>query len=314
VAVAVQFGGICGTDLHYWHEGRVGDFRLAQPLTLGHEVVGAVAALGEGVDGPPEGTPVAIHPARVCRRCPRCREGRRNLCQNVRYLGSAARFPHVQGGFSERLVAPADQVVALPPGLPLELAVLAEPLAVALHAVHRAGDVLGRRVLITGAGPIGCLAAAAARAAGAAEVLVTDLVEGALQVASAVGATRVLRAGNDQDPPDGDADVVIEASGAPAALRTATRSVRRGGTLVLLGLLPPGEISFAGNLAVTGEIDVRGSFRFDTEFDEALSLLAGGLPVQAVVTGTVPLSDAPAAFELAADRARTCKVLLDLTA
>lgn len=314
VAVDIELGGICGSDLHYWRDGGVGDYRIREPLVLGHEVVGRVAELGDRVDGPAPGTPVAIHPATVCDRCAPCRAGRHNVCANVRYLGSAARLPHVQGGFQERLNVPAAQVVSLPPGLPADRAVLAEPLAVALHAVHRAGDVLGRDVLVTGSGPIGVLVVAVLRAAGAASITVTDLVPEALQVARGVGATATIALGSDPDPTPESADVVIEASGATPALRTALGTVRRGGVVVLLGMLPPGEVAFAGNVGVTKELDVRGSFRFDREFGEALDLLAAGLPVDGVVTAVRPLAEAMPAFQLAADRRRSCKVLLDLRA
>jgi L-idonate 5-dehydrogenase len=308
ITVAVSYGGICGSDLHYWKDGRVGNYPLRAPMVLGHEVVGHVAALGAGVTGPEPGTPVAVHPATTCGRCPHCQRGRRNLCSEVRYLGSAARTPHVGGGFVQRLTVPAEQIIPIPDGLAPTLAVLAEPLAVAVHAVHRAGDLLGQRILVTGAGPIGCLVAAAARAAGAAEVLVTDLMPEPLALASQVGATDTLLA--TAQPPE--VDVAVEASGSPAALATAAAAVRRGGRLVLLGLLPPGEVPFPGNLAVTGELDIRGAFRFHAEFGEALSLLARGLPVAPLVTHTLGLTDAPAAFALAADRRRSGKVLLDL--
>jgi L-idonate 5-dehydrogenase len=311
IAVAVGLGGICGSDLHYWRHGRVGDFVVVEPMVLGHEVVGTVDALGPGTTGPEAGTPVTVHPATTCGRCPSCRAGRRNLCADVRYLGSAARIPHVQGGFCERLVVPADQVVPLPEGLAPRRAVLAEPLAVAVHALRRAGEVFGRRVLITGSGPIGCLTAAAARAAGAAEVVVTDLLAAPLEVARAVGATRTVLVSD--APAVTDADVVIEASGSPAAVAGALHAVRRGGTVVLVGLPPAGDVPFPGTVAVTREIDVRGTFRFDTEFTTALDLLARGLPVDAVVTHTLPLDRAAEGFALAADRNVASKVLLDLT-
>jgi L-idonate 5-dehydrogenase len=195
VAVDVAFGGICGSDLHYYHDGRVGDFRVVEPMILGHEVAGRVAVGGDGTDAPPPGTPVAIHPATPCDECRECRAGHRNVCAATRYLGSAARVPHVQGGFAQRIVVPAGQVRPLPSGLPLRLAALTEPLSVALHAVHRAGEVRGSRVLVTGAGPIGCLVVAALRHAGAAEVIAVDLVDEALALAVRVGATSAVRAG-----------------------------------------------------------------------------------------------------------------------
>lgn len=259
IAVAVALGGICGSDLHYYHHGRVGDFTVQEPMVLGHEIVGHVAALGPGNDGPVPGTPVAVHPATPCGRCPECAAGRRNVCADTRYLGSAARTPHVQGGFAQLVTVPAPQLRALPEGLSLRRAVVAEPLSVALHAVRRAGEVRGKRVLVTGAGPIGCLVTAVLRHHGAAEVVVSDLLDTPLRIAEASGATATLRA---DDPARlsaaYDFDVAIEASGAPAALRSCVERVRRAGTVVLLGLLPPGEIGLLGNVTVTRELELRG--------------------------------------------------------
>ncbi|MER6953984.1 L-idonate 5-dehydrogenase [Streptomyces sp. NPDC000618] len=333
VTVAVAYGGICGSDLHYYRHGRVGDFTVREPMVLGHEVVGHVAAVGPDADGPTDGptggqtqgqtqgqtagpavgTPVAVHPATPCDRCPDCAAGRRNICADARYLGSAARTPHVQGGFAQLVTVPAAQIRALPPELGLRRAVLAEPLSVALHAVHRAGDVSGKRVLVTGAGPIGCLVTAALRHKGAAEIVVSDLLDTPLGIAAASGATATVRA---DAPGDGawtdPFDLAIEASGAPAGLRSCVERVRRGGAVVLLGLLPPGEVPLLGNLAVTRELELRGAFRFDAEFDEAIALLAQGLPVDAIVTHTFPLAEARAAFDIAHDRTVASKVLLDL--
>ncbi|MEU1258922.1 L-idonate 5-dehydrogenase [Streptomyces chartreusis] len=310
--VAVRYGGVCGSDLHYWRHGGVGDFRLGEPMLLGHEVVGTVVAYGDGASGPLAGTAVAVHPATPCGRCPECVDGRRNVCRDTRYLGSAARFPHVQGGFAARVVVPADQLRPLPAGLGLRRAALAEPLSVALHAVRRAGDVAGRHVLVTGAGPIGCLVVAAAKAAGAASVTVTDLLPAALEYARAAGADTVVRA----DEPDdagwpAEVDVAIEASGVAAGLDTCLRLVRRGGVVVQLGMLPPGQSPFAGNLVVSREIELRGAFRFDTEFDAALELLAVEGSFDGLVSAVVPVRRAEEAFALAVDRSRSCKVLLD---
>ncbi|NUP41061.1 MAG: L-idonate 5-dehydrogenase [Streptomyces sp.] len=310
--VAVRYGGVCGSDLHYWRHGGVGDFRLKEPMLLGHEVVGTVVAYGSpDASGPALGTAVAVHPATPCDMCPECVEGRRNVCRDTRYLGSAARFPHVQGGFAAQVVVPTEQLRALPQGLGLRRAVLAEPLSVALHAVRRASDVRGRHVLVTGAGPIGCLVVAAAKAAGAARVTVTDLLPAALEYARAAGADSLVRA---DDPEDAgwpsEVDVAVEASGVAAGLGTCLRLVRRGGIVVQLGMLPPGPSPFAGNLVVSREIELRGAFRFDTEFDEALRLLAAEPAFDALVSAVVPVREAESAFALAADRSRSCKVLL----
>lgn len=311
--VAVRYGGVCGSDLHYWRHGGVGDFRLREPMALGHEVVGTVVRYGPAdVSGPPVGTAVAVHPATPCGECPECADGRANVCRDTRYLGSAARFPHVQGGFAGRLVVPAGQLRPLPTGLDLRRAALAEPLSVALHALRRAGDVAGRHLLVTGAGPIGCLVVAAARAAGAARVTVTDLQPRALRHAAAVGADAVVRA----DDPSGpgwppEVDVAVEATGVAAGLDTCLRLVRRGGVVVQLGMLPPGRSPFAGNLLVSREIELRGAFRFGTEFDASLRLLAAEPAFDELVSVVVPVAAAETAFALAADRSRACKVLLD---
>ncbi|GGV68137.1 L-idonate 5-dehydrogenase [Streptomyces massasporeus] len=310
--VAVRYGGVCGSDLHYWRHGGVGDFRLREPMVLGHEVVGTTLSYGDGASGPPLGTAVAVHPATPCGMCPECADGRRNVCRDTRYLGSAARFPHVQGGFAAQVVVPAEQVRPLPAGLDLRRAALAEPLSVALHALRRAGDVRGRHVLVTGAGPIGCLVVAAAKAAGAARVTVTDLLPAALAYASAAGADTLVRA---DDPTDrgwpAEVDAAVEASGVAAGLDTCLRLVRRGGVLVQLGMLPPGPSPFAGNLVVSREIELRGAFRFDGEFDEALTLLTAEPLFDELISAVVPARDAESAFTLAADRSRSCKVLLD---
>ncbi|MEU1275422.1 L-idonate 5-dehydrogenase [Streptomyces sp. NPDC005799] len=311
--VAVRYGGVCGSDLHYWRHGGVGDFRLREPMLLGHEVVGTVLAYGSpSPASPAAGTAVAVHPASPCGACPECVDGRRNVCRDTRYLGSAARLPHVQGGFAARVVVPAEQLRPLPEGLELRRAALAEPLSVALHAVRRAGDVTGRHVLVTGAGPIGCLVVAAARAAGAARVTVTDLLPAALEYARLAGADTLVRADDPDDPGwPSEVDVAVEASGVPAGLDTCLRLARRGAVVVQLGMLPPGPSPFAGNLVVSREIELRGAFRFDTEFDEALRLLAAEPAFDGLVSAVVPVPEAVSAFALAADRSRSCKVLLD---
>ncbi|MEU9917973.1 L-idonate 5-dehydrogenase [Streptomyces sp. NPDC051001] len=310
--VAVRYGGVCGSDLHYWRHGGVGDFRLREPMLLGHEVVGTALSYGAGASGPVPGTAVAVHPASPCGVCPECADGRRNVCRDTRYLGSAARFPHVQGGFAAQVVVPAEQLRPLPDGLDLRRAALAEPLSVALHAVRRAGDVAGKQVLVTGAGPIGCLVVAAAKAAGAARVTVTDLLPSALRYAETAGADTVVRA---DDPRDAgwpsEVDVAVEASGVAAGLDTCLRLVRRGGVVVQLGMLPPGQSPFAGNLVVSREIELRGAFRFDGEFDAALELLAAEPSFDGLVSAVVPVREAESAFALAADRSVSCKVLLD---
>lgn len=310
VLIRMTHGGICGSDLHYYRHGAVGAFTLREPLTLGHEVVGVVAEDPSGSLVP--GTSVAIHPATPCNHCPECLAGYRNVCRNARYFGSAASMPHTQGGFSEYMVVRDDQLRQLPDGLPLSRAVLAEPLAVGMHALSRAGGVAGAKVLIGGSGPIGVLAAGAAKAAGAKEVWTTDLLDHALEVAAAVGADRTIRI--DREPlPAEYFDVAIEASGAPGAIGTTLAAVRRRGVMVQLGMFPPGPRPMEISAMVAREIDYRGAFRFDTEFDASIELLAKTDALDPVITHTYDLADAVLAMTTAGDPAVSSKVVLRLS-
>ena len=315
-SVRVAFGGICGSDPSYFHKFRVGDFAVREPLVLGHEVSGVVETAGEDVGLAP-GQRVAINPSRACRRCDYCRAGRANLCRHMRFLGSAAVTPHVQGAFCERIVLRADQCVPIPDTLPLRVAACAEPLAVALHALSRAGHLLGRRVLITGAGPIGLLCLIAARAAGAAELVITDLADEPLAIARTAGATETINVSSTPGQAArfaegrGHFDVLFEATGVADALGSALPSVASGGRIVQLGMLPPGPVPLAVNQLVAREIDLLGSFRFHEEFATAVAALASGLiDVTPILSAELPLARAAEAFELASDRRRSIKVHL----
>lgn len=309
VLVRPTYGGICGSDLHYYRYGKVGAFALREPLTLGHEVVGEVVEDPQGRF--PVGTSVAVHPATPCGTCPECVAGRPNICRNGRYLGSAASMPHTQGAFAELALFRADQLRVVPEGLPGRRAVLAEPLAVGLHAIARAGGVVGARVLVSGAGPIGLLAAAAAVRSGAASVTVADLLPRPLELAKRLGVAEGIDL-RSEAPEESAYDVVLEAAGAPPAVTTAVRAVARGGVIVQIGMLPadPAPVALTG--LVAKEADLRGAFRFDTEIDAALPMLAADQAFDAIVTHVFPLTDALEAFQVAADASRSSKVVLEL--
>lgn len=239
VLVAMEWGGICGSDVAYWKHGASGTASLTHPLVLGHEVAGRIAGLGPDVRGLTEGQPVTVHPAEPVGDAPLPDRiaGRTNLHRQVRYFGSAAFDPHTDGGFSEYRVVRAAQIRPLPEGVTTEHGALAEPLAVALHAVHRAGDLRGRTVLVNGAGPIGALVVAAAKHRGAAAVIASDISETSLAVARAMGADRTVDVSAGAELPE-DVELSFDASGAPAALGPVLRATARGGTLVQVGNLP----------------------------------------------------------------------------
>ncbi len=317
VALRIRAGGICGSDLHYYLHGGFGAVRLREPMVLGHEVAGEVAALGEGVSGLAVGDAVAVNPSLPCGACRYCLDGLPNHCLDMRFYGSAMRLPHIQGGFSEHLVCEAVRAVKLPPGLSVQTAAFAEPLSVCLHAVRQAGPVLGRRVLVTGAGPIGALCIAVARHAGAREIVVTDLLAEPLAIAARMGADRTIALSATPDALDayaadkGHFDIVFEASGSGAALASALPVARPGAVIVQLGL--GGDVSLPLSALVAKEITLRGSFRFHAEFAMAVEVLArGAIDPAPLLTATMPLGDAVAAFDLAADRRRAMKVQLAL--
>lgn len=306
VLIRLAAGGVCGSDLHYYNHGGFGAITLKEPMILGHEVSGYVEALGDGVSDLSVGDLVAVSPSRPCGSCTFCAEGLRNQCLNMRFYGSAMPFPHIQGAFREMLVADATQCVVAD-GLSAGEAAMAEPLSVCLHAARRAGEMLGKRVLVTGAGPIGTLCVLAARRAGAAEIVVTDLAENALTYASRVGADRVINMAKTPDALEaygkdkGTFDVLFECSGAPQALAGGIAAMRPRGVVMQLGL--SGDMSVPMMQITAKELDLRGSFRFHEEFSMAVQLMQSGLiDVKPLISHTFSLDDAEKAFVVASDR------------
>jgi L-idonate 5-dehydrogenase len=315
VRVAIQAGGICGSDMHYYHHGGFGAVRVREPMVLGHEIAGVVAEVGEGVTAVAPGTRVAVNPSRACGHCRYCREGLRVHCANMQFLGSAMRFPHAQGGFRQSLTVSAEQAVPIADGTTMGEAAMAEPLAVCLHAAAQAGPLQGRRVLVTGRGPIGALCVLVARHGGAAEVVATDVADHPLSVARSVGAARTINVAAEPEAlkaygaDKGTFDVLFECSGNNAALSAALEAVRPGGVVVQVGIA--GEMTLPLSLIVTKELQLRGTFRFDREFALAVALMGSGqLDVTPLLTRTVPFREAVDAFALAQDRARAIKVQL----
>jgi L-idonate 5-dehydrogenase len=312
VLVKLGAGGICGGDLHYYQHGQVAGFVIREPLIPGHEASGTVAAIGKGVTRVKPGDRVALSPSHACGRCEACRTGRENLCRSMYFLGSASVFPHAQGLFRECFVLGERQCFPVARGVSLAELAFAEPLAVALHAVKRAGSLLGRDVLISGSGPIGCLIVIAARLAGAVKITCSDVLERPLETAQAVGADETLRA--DLVPQafaERRFDVAFEASGSGAALRNCLVAIRRGGVLVQVGSPPSEPTPILLNEVMVHELDVRGTFRWGIEFDWAVRYLEGGrVDVRPLLTGQFPLKDAVPAFEAALDKSRSIKVQL----
>jgi L-idonate 5-dehydrogenase len=313
VTVAIKRGGICGSDLHYFRHGGFGTIRLQQPMVLGHEVAGEISALGQGVTTLKLGQRVAVSPSRPCGQCLYCQKGQQNHCLDMRFYGSAMRMPHVQGAFQQSLVAEASQCHVIAEGVSIEEAAFAEPFAVTLHAIVRAGSLAGKRVLVTGCGPIGVLAIAAARFHGAQEIVATDVSDFTLNLARKMGADQTINVATNASDLDvrkgnkGSFDVMIEASGNEAALRSGLECLRPRSVLLQLGL--GGDISIPQNMIVSKEIEIRGSFRFHEEFALAVDLINWKrVDLKPLLTEVLPIEDATKAFELALDRSRAMKV------
>ena len=305
VLVAVRAVGICGSDLHYWQEGRIGEFVVQAPLVLGHECAGVVVEVGSDVDTLAPGDRVALEPGVPCRRCSACKSGRYNLCPDVVFMAT----PPVDGAFAQYVVHAADFAYKLPDHVSLEEGALLEPLSVGIHAVGRAGVGLGDTVLVGGAGPIGLTALLAARAAGVARVIVSDVVTSRLELARSLGAAEVVdvRTANLAHEvarlTDGEGvDAVIECSGAEVSQQSGLAALRRGGVMVLVGLgaetvkLPAVTLS-------NYELDVRGVFRYANTYPAAVQLVASGqVDLKPLVTHHYPLDQVVEAMETARSR------------
>jgi L-idonate 5-dehydrogenase len=316
VRLRLATGGVCGSDLHYYNHGGFGAVRLKEPMILGHEVSAFVEDPGQ--TGLSRGQLVAVSPSRPCDACKFCLEGLPNQCLNMRFYGSAMPFPHIQGAFQESLVADASQCVDAT-GLTPGEAAMAEPLAVTLHATKRAGDMLGKRVLVTGCGPIGVLSILAARRAGAAEIVATDLSDFTLSLARKVGADRVINTGADPDAlaaygaDKGTFDVLYECTGAAAALAGGIAVMRPRGVILQLGL--GGDMTLPMMAITAKELDLRGSFRFHAEFAVGVGLMQKGLiDVRPLITHTVGLDQVESAFRLASDRSQAMKAQIEFSA
>ncbi len=316
VQVRIGAGGICGSDLHYYHNGGFGTVRIQQPMVLGHEIAGTVTAVGTGVVCVAPGDLVAVSPSAPCGRCRYCLEGMANHCLDMRFYGSAMRTPHVHGGFREVLTCREDQAHKLPPGASLGEAAMAEPLAVCLHAARQAGPLLGKRVLVSGCGPIGALSVMVARHGGAREVVVTDLLDEPLALARQIGADTAINLAADPaglapfGRDKGHFDVVFEASGAAPALAAAAVAARPGAVVVQIGI-GGAETAVPLNLFVSKELSLRGTFRFHEEFGWAAGFIARRqIDVRPLLSATLPASQARDAFDLASDRKRAMKVQL----
>jgi 2-desacetyl-2-hydroxyethyl bacteriochlorophyllide A dehydrogenase len=305
VRVRVEACGLCGSDLHLLHAGFFPPNQVP-----GHEPAGVIDAIGRGAASPALGTRVAIEPIRGCGGCPICLSGRYSICRDAKLAGV-----HLPGGLAEFVVVPAENVYPVPPDLDPRVAALAEPMAVVVHALHRANFQSGQRVLVLGAGSVGLLAAAAARRLGAGEIWVTARHPHQRERALALGATRVLDdaeatpAALDGIGRDAPIDLVVETVGGTAdTLRGAVAAARPGGTVSVVGMFL-GDVTLDPMPLLLKELTLAWSFCYGedpahgADFAEAVDIIAAAREaLTPLITHTVPLDEAARGFALAADR------------
>ena len=290
VLVSVTAVGVCGSDVHYYEHGHIGDFVVRAPLILGHEVSGRIAAVGAGVPAERVGERVALEPGRSCGECAECTHGRYNLCPSMSFFGT----PPVDGALCEFVTVPARLAFPIPADMTDETAALLEPLSVGIWATHKAGLGAGARVLIAGAGPIGLVVTQMARARGASTVAVTDISADRLAAASRLGATDAVLAGTDH----GDGyDAFIYCSGAPPAIDDGIRSVRPSGTVVLVGM-GPDQLTVPFAVVQQRELRITGTFRYANTWPAAIAVAGGGqVDLDGLVTSRFDLAETEAALQ-----------------
>jgi L-iditol 2-dehydrogenase len=284
VLVQISAVGICGSDVHYYEHGRIGDFVVEAPMILGHESGGTVIAVGSAVSHLALGQRVALEPGVPCRRCEQCRAGRYNLCPDVKFFAT----PPVDGSLAERVVIDADFAFPVPDPLSDAGAALIEPLSVGIWACRKAGVTTGSRVLVTGAGPIGVLAGLVARASGAAHVAVTDLNAARLAQALDLGIDQAVPAGTDLA--DVGADVLLECTGVEAVAGAGITALRPAGTAVLVGMGANAQMTLPVQAIQNRELTVTGTFRYANTYPAAIALAASGrIDLDSLVGARVPL-------------------------
>lgn len=303
VTVKLEYCGVCGSDVHFFEHGCIGNTKVPYPFILGHESAGIVTALGKEVKNLKAGDRVALEPGVPCGKCEFCRQGRYNLCREVKFLAA----PPTNGAFREYINHPAFMAYRLPENVGTLEGALIEPLAVGLQAVENARFKPGKTALILGSGAIGLVSMMACKAAGARMVVVSDLFERRLEKAKALGADHVFHAGKDVDFmdmcgfTDGEGfDYVFETAGSKATAAQTGYLVRRGGNIVMVGNIV-GDVAFNFRNLYLKEADVKTVFRYRNQYPVAIQRIASGMiPVKEIVSDIFDFEDVGKALEKAA--------------
>ncbi|CZR68374.1 probable xylitol dehydrogenase [Phialocephala subalpina] len=304
VLIAINYTGICGSDVHYWQHGAIGSFIVKDPMVLGHESAGTVVEVGSAVKTLVKGDRIAIEPGTPCRHCTPCLAGKYNLCDDMRFAAT----PPYDGTLAGFYTAPSDFCYKLPEHVSLQEGALIEPLAVGVHIVKQAEVKPGDSVVVMGAGPVGLLCMAVARAFGASTIVAVDIQPNRLEFAKGYAATHTFtpeRVSAEENAARllketgllAGADAIIDASGAEPSIQTSLHAIRRGGVYVQGGM-GKADINFPILALCTKEVTAKGSFRYGSgDYKLAVELVATGkVDVKKLITGTVKFEDAEQAF------------------
>lgn len=300
VLVKMEYCGVCGSDVHFYKDGRVGDVAAPPDFVLGHEVAGEVVKIGAAVKNLKVGDKVALEPGYACGKCEYCKTGRYNLCPNVIFFAD----PPVQGALKEYVAHPADMCFKLPENMSTEEGALVEPLAVGLHATALGGVGLGSDVLILGGGCIGLVTLLSAKARGASRIVVVDLYEKRLNMAKEMGATEVINAQKEnvaervEELFDGKGvDFVFETAGAIATIQQTPYYVKKGGTIVLVGMAAESMANYNFSQAMVKEITIKTVFRYRNLYPTAIAAISSGsIDVKKIVTNRFTFDESDLAF------------------
>ncbi len=317
VLIRIGYVGICGSDVHYFETGAIGDFVVEPPFVLGHEAAGVVVALGSGVENLKVGDRVALEPGKTCGHCEFCRSGKYNLCPSVQFFAT----PPYDGVFQEYVSYDASMCFKLPDDVSLMEGALIEPLAVGFHAANQAAAHIGKNAVVFGSGCIGLMSLLALKAEGVTDVYVVDVMDRRLEKAAELGASAVVNSSREDaigkiaEIAGGyGVDIAIDTSGADAAINQAIRMVKPGGTIVCVGYSKSGKVTLDMSVALNKEITFRTVFRYRHIYPMAIAAVASGkVNLKDVVTDKFMLSDIQEAMERSvSDKADIVKAVIEV--
>ena len=317
VLVKLEYVGICGSDMHYYETGAIGDYVVEPPFVLGHEPGGTVVEVGKNVKHLKVGDRVALEPGKTCGHCEFCREGKYNLCPDVVFFAT----PPVDGVFQEYVAHEADLCFKLPDNVSTLEGALIEPLAVGFHAANQGGAHAGQTAVVMGAGCIGLVSMMALKAEGVSRVYVVDVMQKRLDKALELGADGVIN-GKDEDAVEAvrkltggrGCDLVIETAGTEITTRQAIHMTKKGATIVLVGYSKTGEMTLPMSLALDKELTFKTVFRYRHIYPMAIDAVAAGrVNLKGIVTDIFDFDDIQNAMDKSvADKANIVKAVVKI--